>query len=371
MIEDLLAHLRALTHRADGTGYRDAALAQILPDGHTQSWMFGGNGHVGSRVRTASMSKAATAHAALTLVLEGQLSLDADIGDILAEHTLPQACYQRPIAVRHLLNHTSGLSDDAGYIIDPNKDLFDFLMANAGEVVSGRTPGSFFCYANMNYLLLGHVIEAITEARFDLVIEAHVLRAANIQGGFNWCGVSVPDRDNHLALYQRQQGKLVRTADHPDTHWEAELIWRDGRGIDISAYVPGAATSIFSPHSGLRATVAELARLARLIGGDSPVSRLQREETWRFDPDQKNGEDCDGLFTRFGHGLTIYRDHPLIPSHLVGHAGHALGLTGGLWHNMDSGVSWAYFLTGAPDLTQGLNHEVFYDPDELAIMRAL
>jgi hypothetical protein len=96
---------------------------------------------------------------------------------------------------------------------------------------------------------------------------------------------------------------------------------------------------------------------------------MQAQVAWQFDPASPNGEDCDGLFTAFGLGLTIYEDHPRIPGHLIGHAGHALGFTGGVWHNVQTGTSHAYFLTGGRDETEGLDTEAFYGAAELAIMQ--
>jgi hypothetical protein len=117
--------------------------------------------------------------------------------------------------------------------------------------------------------------------------------------------------------------------------------------------------------------IVEAARLARFLADGSPAAVLQRQLEWRFDPAARNGEDCDGLFTAFGLGLTVYQHHARIPGHLIGHAGHALGFTGGVWHNVQTGVSHAYFLTGGRDETEGLDQETFYGAAELAVMQKL
>jgi len=69
-----------------------------------------------------------------------------------------------------------------------------------------------------------------------------------------------------------------------------------------------------------------------------------------------------------GLGLMRYRDHPRVAAPLFGHAGHALGFTGGVWVNADNGRVTAIFLNGAPDLTEGQEDEAFYDTSELALM---
>jgi CubicO group peptidase (beta-lactamase class C family) len=55
----------------------------------------------------ASMSKQFTAMSIALLVKQGKLSLDDDIRKYLSE----MPAYQRPITVRHLIHHTSGIRD--------------------------------------------------------------------------------------------------------------------------------------------------------------------------------------------------------------------------------------------------------------------
>jgi hypothetical protein len=198
-----------------------------------------------------------------------------------------------------------------------------------------------------------------------------VLQPSGIAGGFNWAGVPLPERQNRLALYQRGSTGLQVEADADGADWHADLIWRGGRGHGFASYRLAHDTSLLSPHAGLRMNIIEAARLARYLGEPSPAGQLQRQIAWQYDPKARNGEDCDGLFTQFGLGLTVYHRHPRLPGHLVGHAGHALGFTGGVWYNVDTGMSHAYFLTGSRDETEGLDSEVFYGPDELSIMQQL
>jgi CubicO group peptidase (beta-lactamase class C family) len=275
-----------------------------------------------------------------------------------------------PVTARHLLSHTSGLTDLAGYLPDHGQSIIAFIKDHP-KAVSGRVPGSYFAYANINYVLLGHVMEAATGKRFDHILRDEVLRPAGIMGGFNWAGVSLAERANRLALYQRGLTGLRVEADANDADWQADLIWRGGREHSFANYRLAHDTSLLSPHAGLRMNVIEAACLARLLGDGSPAAKLQQHIAWQHDPKARNGEDCDGLFTRFGLGLTIYQGHPRIPSRLVGHAGHALGFTGGVWYNTETATAHAYFLTGSRDETGGLENEVFYGPDELAIMQQL
>jgi len=273
------------------------------------------------------------------------------------------------VTVRQLLSHTSGLWDHAGYLVADSQSLQAFMAGRQME--SGRVAGCYFAYANLNYILLGHVMEAVTGRRFDRLLRDEVLTPAGIAGGFNWAGVRVDARTNHLPLYQRGDDGLAVQADADDADWQADVIWRGGRGHSFADYRLGQDTSLLSPHAGLRMNIVEAVLLARFLADGSDAARLQGEAAWRFDPALQNGEDCDGLFTAFGLGLTIYENHPRIPGHLIGHAGHALGFSGGVWHNVDTGTSHAYFLTGGRDETEGLDTEAFYSAAELSIMQQL
>ena len=307
------------------------------------------------RLRMASITKAATARAVVNCASRMKVSLGCPMSDFLA--FAPEG-----ITLAQLLSHTSGLTDHAGYIVDPPAPMSD-LLAFPGAV-SGDI--GYFRYANLNYILLGLILERMTGRRFDRVLQEEVLGPAGTAGGFNWVGVT--DR-RALPVWQRRGDTMSQTADGPGTDWAADLVWRDGAGVTLANYRIGQDTTWFSPHAGLRMNVLEAARLARFLASDDATARKQRQVQWAFNG--RNGEDCDGLFTHFGAGLTLYGGHDRIPGRLVGHAGHALGFTGGAWSNLETGIAWAYFLNGSADLTEGQDEEAFYDPDELAIMARL
>jgi CubicO group peptidase (beta-lactamase class C family) len=373
-IHDLLTKA---TDPAGSDAYLNAGYAAISPDSREEAFVVGrirpegpAFADAGLRLRMASIAKAATARAVCALATKGEIALDADICRILDWHDAPSWLQQHPVTVQHLLSHTSGLVDHAGYLVEVGQSLTRFI-ADHPAAVARRVPGTYFAYANLNYILLGHIMETVTGRRFDRILLDEVLGPAGISGGFNWAGVPPDERAWHLPLYQRDDHGMTVQADADDADWQADLIWRGGRGHSFGDYRLGLDTSLLSPHAGLRMNIIEAARLARFLADGSPAARLQGQVAWRFDPLLKNGEDCDGLFTAFGLGLTIYQDHPRIPGHLIGHAGHALGFTGGVWHNLTTGTSHAYFLTGGRDETEGLDTEAFYGLAELAIMEQL
>ena len=302
------------------------------------------------RMRCASVTKMATARLACTLAANGALDLDAPAA-------LPVA--DAP-SLAQLLSHTSGFTDRAGYVIEPPTTP-DAHLSDGEMVIRSHAPGAYFRYANLNYVLAGLLIERALGERLDLLMRRYVLDPAGIDGGLNWTGVR--DR-TRLPMYQRRGEVHDLEIDGPDGDWDADLIWRDGRGVSLSGYRIGQDTMLLSPHAGLRASLPELARLAAMLLDGSAAARLMTTPRWNA---SMPGDAAGGLFPAFGLGCTILAA-PGLPV-LLGHAGHALGFTGGAWAIPATGTAHAYALTGSADQTEGQDGESFFSEEERAILR--
>jgi CubicO group peptidase (beta-lactamase class C family) len=108
-----------------------------------------------------STSKQFTAMSILLLAEDGKLSLDDDVRRFLPE--LPS--YGRPITVRHLLHHTSGLRDYltlmalAGESFDnvsTDEDALDLIVR---QRALDFTPGSEWEYSNTGFFLLSLIVK--------------------------------------------------------------------------------------------------------------------------------------------------------------------------------------------------------------------
>jgi D-alanyl-D-alanine carboxypeptidase len=101
-----------------------------------------------------SITKQIAAAAILKTCSEGQLSLEASVGDTLGQISLPAA-----LTIRHLLSHTSGISYDVGLDDDREPSLVGVLERCAP---TAAPPGSCWLYNNTNYFLLGHALTRLT-----------------------------------------------------------------------------------------------------------------------------------------------------------------------------------------------------------------
>lgn len=169
-----------------------------------------------SMYRIASISKSFTALGLLKLHDEGLFELDDDISDCMGYPVINPQFPETPITFRMLLSHTSSLQDGTGYN--------DFLGAtyNAIPVISiaevlvpggdhftanmWRTepPGTHFAYSNINFGLIGTLIEKISGERFDLYMKSEILEPLGISGSYN---VNlIDDIDDVAVIYRNISG---------------------------------------------------------------------------------------------------------------------------------------------------------------------
>ncbi|HEY41721.1 MAG TPA: beta-lactamase family protein [Dehalococcoidia bacterium] len=124
----------------------------------------------------ASCSKSFTALAVLLLREEGLLDLDLPVSHYLPDFTTSDYQMSQEITVRHLLNHSSGLP---GKFAEPiafysGADAMEKLVESMERVHMNRAPGSSFEYSNLNYSLLGAIIEKVSGVDFEEYLEQRV-----------------------------------------------------------------------------------------------------------------------------------------------------------------------------------------------------
>ncbi len=126
-----------------------------------------------SVVRIASLTKQFTAVAVLELVQKGQLNLDDRLERILPD--CPAAW--RVITIGELLSQTSGLTNDLSPLIkQQTSDLnIDQILAVYKDLQLAWAPGTKWGYSNLNYWILGKVIETISGEPYAEFVSRHVL----------------------------------------------------------------------------------------------------------------------------------------------------------------------------------------------------
>lgn len=134
-----------------------------------------------SRFELASVSKIFTATAILILKERGLLDLDQDI-----RHYIPDWPYEH-ISVRHLLTHRSGLSRYESLADEYWPDQAIFLSNDAMiELYRKHLPTPYFQpdngfhYCNVNYALLGSIIERVSGQSFASFMRENIFEPAGM-----------------------------------------------------------------------------------------------------------------------------------------------------------------------------------------------
>jgi CubicO group peptidase (beta-lactamase class C family) len=142
-----------------GYGFSDLKAARLVDP---ESSMF----------RLASISKLFTWTAAMQLVEQGKLDLDADVSRYL-DFAIRGA---GPITLRNLMTHTTGFEETARDIIvtDPKKflGLREFLVQNQPNRLF--PPGTVPEYSNYAVGLGSYIVQRVSGERFEDYVAAHV-----------------------------------------------------------------------------------------------------------------------------------------------------------------------------------------------------
>ncbi len=310
-----------------------------------------------TRFRIASISKAFTAAGLLTLYDEGNFDLDDDISEALGYEVVNPNHPDIPITYRMLLSHQSSLQDGSGYAPFLESTYSTFPVPNISEVIlpdgsfytenMWRTeePGTYFAYSNLNYGLIGTLVETISGTRFDSYMEQQILQPLGIEGSFDVS--ELEDIENLAVLYR-------------DNTPQADNYNGENPDSPITGfYTPGTNGSLFAPQGGLRCSLSELLNFGEMLVNNGSfegqqilepeTAALMLSDQWTYD--QSNGDSYFGLFTSWGLGIhragNTGAGSQIIPGEIVyGHPGEAYGLISDLYVHPNSGLVFAFITNG-------------------------
>jgi CubicO group peptidase (beta-lactamase class C family) len=307
-------------------------------------------------IRVASVSKIATALTVMRLVEQGKLDLDADVSTLLGWTLRNPAFPDRPITLRMLLSHTGSVRDNGeNYVVRLGKTIRPQAQ-DAGSFDPAHAPGSFFRYSNLNFGLVGTVIERATGERFDRVARREVLEPLGLDACFNWstCSPAVAARavvlydEDGSAILDDLQGKLPA----------CPVFTEPGRPCTLHSYRPGTNGALFSPQGGLRISANGLTVIGRMLLNNgrhdgraflTPTSvRTMTTSQWTFDG--SNGETDGGFYCAYGLAIQLLpapeaacrEDLTGTGRRLIGHAGEAYRVRSGLWIDPVTRTAIAY-----------------------------
>ena len=139
---------------------------------------------IGDRYRIASISKVITATTTMRLVERGLIGLDDRVGERLAERagiTAPAAGVEQ-ITVRQLLTHRSGIGQYENLMFRRQVESCGAAAATGLSRNLERPPGTTLRYSNLNFCLLGLLIEEVTARPYEDVVNEELLAPLGIDG---------------------------------------------------------------------------------------------------------------------------------------------------------------------------------------------
>lgn len=324
-----------------------------------------------TKFRIASISKLNTAIGVNQLIEKGLIDPDADasgyVGFTLRNPSHPDT----PITVRMLLSHTSSIRDGAPgiYNIPYGRHISQYFTEGMPSynpkcwAPAEQAPGKFFAYCNMNYCLLGSVVENVTGMRFDRYMVENVYAPMGLSCSFNVAGMDTDAQAQVGTIYRK-----VNAAGDYDTRngiWTAQVDdFTNGYPTqDYAEYEIGTNGSLFGPMGSLRVSVSELTKIMQMLcnGGSYNGVQILKPETiekmftpvWTYDPALENGDNYMDMMNCYGMGPHIFTnkdmgDRMVIGQDLpfAGHSAEAYGLIGCLAIDRKKGNGIVYYACG-------------------------
>jgi CubicO group peptidase (beta-lactamase class C family) len=230
---DVVRHQLAASH------VPSAAYA-VLEHGRVRSGSWGRGIDADTPFVIGSISKSFTALAVMQLADRGKVSLDAPVRRYIPDfRTADPAAV---ITVRQLLEQTSGLPTSAGSDVIENPDRLSLSgrVHAADNVHLATGPGEVFHYCNLNYAILGYLVERVSGQSFADYVTAHIFKPLAMTHSH----ASIP---------------AARAAGMPD----GSTVWF---GATIHQNTPDAAGAL--PDGYLTSTANDMARYLQMQLGD-------------------------------------------------------------------------------------------------------
>ena len=257
----------------------------------------------GFHFRVGSVTKTFTAIAVLQLVDENLIALDEPIQTYLPEKNIPRG---DEITIRMLGNMTSGLFSysfdsifQVEFIDNPEKQWSpDSLLERAFCHPNLFDPGTEYFYCNTNTIILGLLVEKITDKLIMQVFEEKIFNPLSLNNTVWPVDLTIPSPYSNGYTNQTIDGQVVNA-----THWSPSWAFTAGQLI----------SNIFD----LRANIESISE-GTLIS----TKMLKEQQTWYNMP----------VKGKYGFGIAMVNGW-------LGHNGSIPGYNTAMYRNNEEGVT--------------------------------
>ncbi len=210
--------------------------------------------------QAASISKPVAATAALKLVEEGVLELDAPVNRYLTRWKIPDNDFTRdtPVTLKHLLTHTGGLTVHGfpGYAVTDQVATTRQVLdgsgpANTAPIRVDTIPGSLWRYSGGGYTIIQQLLEDVTGKPFPQIVRELVLDPAGMTGS-SYAQPLPEGRARKAATAHLGDGSPVEGKWHIYPEMAAAGLWTtpvelSRLAADLQASLNGDPNRILSP----------------------------------------------------------------------------------------------------------------------------
>lgn len=287
--------------------------------------------------RIASISKSFSATAIMLLLEANKLSLDQDVSELVGFKVRNPKFPETVITLRLMLSHLSSINDDQGYFsldsINPAKS------ANWDKCYNNYEPGKGYMYCNLNFNMIGTIIEKVSGERFDAYIQNHILKPLQLYGGYY-----VNDLDKtrfaNIYEYRTDSAKFILSSNA-----------YAARSTEIAAYQMGYSTPIFSPTGGMKISATDLATYMMMhanYGKYNGIRLISKNSALQMQTPLSDNRS---------YGFAIETTSKLIEGKkMVGHTGSAYGLFSAMFFNPEEKFGIVVISNGChPGYSNGFN----------------
>lgn len=216
-----------------------------------------------------SITKQFTAISILMLEEQGKLSLDDDITKYIPDYPT----HGNSITIHHLLNHTSGIKSYTSIrrfrsLIKTDLSPKEIIDAFKNEPANFN-PGDEYSYSNSGYIILGYIIEKITNQSYETFIQKNIFDIIDMSSSYY--GSKTKIIKNRVNGYKKS-GKTFANADY------------------LSMTIPYAAGSLMS-------TTGDLLKWQNALNNNTLISKESFQKA-------ANGSKLNnGTHIPYGYGL--------------------------------------------------------------------
>lgn len=218
--------------------------------------------------RIASATKLFTAVAAMKLVEDGKLALDATLDELLPAILIPNS---ELITVELLLRHRAGFADHFNQnetfqnqvLEEPQTVWAPEELVAASLEMGGPNPediGGAFGYTNTAYVLLGLIIEAVTSEKYEDFVTREIIEPVGLTD------TVFANRIDALEGYA--EGYWFDTAKPvPSSSYDASFVWSAGSLVSTATQLAAFTHALFHGRVLNPSTLDEMRDFVEIDGG--------------------------------------------------------------------------------------------------------